>query len=125
MPRSNVSFLPQWLEAGTSLRYITRLPSLPTYESKLPHDNTSSKHLLRSTLRHYNSHTLQYSDPVVSITMEEARHAIEAFLARNGHHDTTVHETVAPAVTHELVTRTEHRASLLHDKTPSSEIRMG
>ncbi|KAL9529315.1 hypothetical protein SMMN14_07396 [Sphaerulina musiva] len=41
--------------------------------------------------------------------MEEARHAIEAFLARNGHHDTTVHETVAPAVTHELVTRTEHR----------------
>lgn len=56
--------------------------------------------------------------------MEEARHAIEAFLARNGHHDTTVHETVAPAVTHELVTRTEHRASL-PDQTPSSEFRMG
>lgn len=40
--------------------------------------------------------------------MEEARQAVEAFMSRNGKHDTTVHERVAPAVTHETITRTEH-----------------
>lgn len=29
-------------------------------------------------------------------SMEEARKAIDEFLARSGHHDTTVTETVAP-----------------------------
>ncbi|KAI5363336.1 hypothetical protein Slin15195_G107220 [Septoria linicola] len=41
--------------------------------------------------------------------MEQARQAVEAFMARNGRHDTTVHETVDPAVTHELVTKVEQR----------------
>ncbi|CAK1358546.1 unnamed protein product [Cercospora beticola] len=41
--------------------------------------------------------------------MDEARKAVEAFMARNGRHDTTVHETVAPAVTQEVLTRREHQ----------------
>ena len=44
--------------------------------------------------------------------MEAARQAVEAFLARNGLHDTTVHETVAPAVTHEVVTKREFQVCI-------------
>ncbi|KXT00524.1 hypothetical protein AC578_4091 [Pseudocercospora eumusae] len=40
--------------------------------------------------------------------MDDARQAVESHLAKAGHHDTTVHEKVAPAVTRETITRTEH-----------------
>lgn len=40
--------------------------------------------------------------------MEQARRSIKDFMAKAGHHDTTVHERVAPAFTHETITRTEH-----------------
>ncbi|EME78397.1 uncharacterized protein MYCFIDRAFT_36799 [Pseudocercospora fijiensis CIRAD86] len=40
--------------------------------------------------------------------MENARQGVESHLAKAGHHDTTVHEKVAPAVTRETITRTEH-----------------
>jgi len=40
--------------------------------------------------------------------MEAARAAVKDFMARAGHHDTTVHEKVAPAVTHETITKTHH-----------------
>ena len=33
---------------------------------------------------------------------------LTASRAKNGHHDTTIHEVVNPAVYHETVTRTEH-----------------
>ncbi|THX12266.1 hypothetical protein D6D13_04306 [Aureobasidium pullulans] len=33
--------------------------------------------------------------------MDSAKAAVKDFMARSGHHDTTVHEKVAPAVTHE------------------------
>jgi len=40
--------------------------------------------------------------------MEKAKQAISSFLSKDGKHDTTVHETVSPAVTNEKVFRTEH-----------------
>lgn len=40
--------------------------------------------------------------------MEAARAAVQKHLARDGQHDTTVHETINPAVTNEHVTRTKH-----------------
>ncbi|KAF2166074.1 hypothetical protein M409DRAFT_66958 [Zasmidium cellare ATCC 36951] len=40
--------------------------------------------------------------------MEQAKQAVKEFLSKSGHHDTTVHERVAPAVTHETITKTEH-----------------
>ena len=40
--------------------------------------------------------------------MDAARHAVMQFMAKNGHHDTTVHERVAPAVYHETISKTEH-----------------
>jgi hypothetical protein len=62
--------------------------------------------------------------------MEDARKAIEAFMckspvcthessltgsaAKNGKHDTTIHERVAPAVVHQVTTKTEHEVSEMH-----------
>lgn len=40
--------------------------------------------------------------------MDAAKAAVKDFMAKSGHHDTTVHEKVAPAVTHETVERTQH-----------------
>ncbi|KAI9053203.1 hypothetical protein LZ554_003469 [Drepanopeziza brunnea f. sp. 'monogermtubi'] len=40
--------------------------------------------------------------------MEKAKAAVGSFLSKDGKHDTTVHETVNPAVTQEHVTRTQH-----------------
>jgi len=40
--------------------------------------------------------------------MEKAKAAVGNFLSKDGKHDTTVHETVNPAVQHENVTRTQH-----------------
>jgi hypothetical protein len=40
--------------------------------------------------------------------MEKAKAAVSGILSKAGHHDTTVHETVAPAVTSETVTPTRH-----------------
>lgn len=38
----------------------------------------------------------------------QADSAVKEFMAKAGHHDTTVHERVAPAVLHETVNRTQH-----------------
>lgn len=40
--------------------------------------------------------------------MDAAKQAVSEFIRKNGHHDTTVHERVLPAVTHQTITRTEH-----------------
>jgi len=40
--------------------------------------------------------------------MDKAKAAVSNFLSKDGKHDTTVHETVNPAVQHENVTRTQH-----------------
>jgi hypothetical protein len=40
--------------------------------------------------------------------MDSAKAAVKDFMSKSGHHDTTVHEKVAPAVTHETINRTEH-----------------
>jgi len=40
--------------------------------------------------------------------MEKAKAAVSGFLSKDGKHDTTVHETVNPAVVNEHVTRTQH-----------------
>lgn len=40
--------------------------------------------------------------------MEKAKQAVSSFLSKDGKHDTTVHETVNPAVVNEHVTRTQH-----------------
>jgi len=40
--------------------------------------------------------------------MDKAKQAVSGFLSRDGKHDTTVHETVNPAVTNERVVRTQH-----------------
>ncbi|MBE7180026.1 MAG: hypothetical protein INR71_02265, partial [Terriglobus roseus] len=40
--------------------------------------------------------------------MESSKAAITEFLSKGGQHDTTVHETVAPVVTHEVVNPTQH-----------------
>merc|ERR1712219_73967 len=40
--------------------------------------------------------------------MDKAKAAVGSFLHKDGKHDTTVHETVNPAVTQENVTRTQH-----------------
>jgi hypothetical protein len=40
--------------------------------------------------------------------MDKAKQAVSGFLSKSGHHDTTVHEKVAPAVTNETVTPTRH-----------------
>lgn len=49
--------------------------------------------------------------------MEDAKHAVEAFIARNGSHDTTVHEKVSRAITHDTVTKTEHEVGSLSNLT--------
>ncbi|KAK0119373.1 hypothetical protein ONS95_010824 [Cadophora gregata] len=40
--------------------------------------------------------------------MDKAKAAVGSFLHKDGKHDTTVHETVNPAITNENVTRTQH-----------------
>jgi len=40
--------------------------------------------------------------------MDKAKQAVSGFLSKDGKHDTTVHETVNPAVTNEHVTKTRH-----------------
>ncbi|KAF2084455.1 hypothetical protein K490DRAFT_49134 [Saccharata proteae CBS 121410] len=40
--------------------------------------------------------------------MDKAKAAVSDFMAKAGHHDTTVHEKVAPAVTHETVNPHRH-----------------
>jgi len=40
--------------------------------------------------------------------MDKAKQAVSSFMSKAGHHDTTVHETVAPAVTNETVTPSRH-----------------
>ncbi|KAK0344712.1 hypothetical protein LTS02_014439 [Friedmanniomyces endolithicus] len=40
--------------------------------------------------------------------MDSAKAAVQDFMAKSGHNDTTVHEKVAPAVTHETINRTKH-----------------
>lgn len=40
--------------------------------------------------------------------MDKAKQAISGFLHRDGKHDTTIHETIDPAVTNEHITRTQH-----------------
>jgi len=40
--------------------------------------------------------------------MDKAKAAVSSFLSKDGKHDTTVHESVNPAVTNETVTRTNH-----------------
>jgi hypothetical protein len=40
--------------------------------------------------------------------MEKMKNTIKEFTSRAGHHDTTVHETVAPAVEHETVKPVQH-----------------
>ena len=40
--------------------------------------------------------------------MDKAKAAVQDFMSKAGHHDTTVHEKVAPAVQNETVTRTHH-----------------
>jgi len=45
--------------------------------------------------------------------MDKAKAAVGSFLHRDGKHDTTVHETVNPAVQNEHVTRTQHEKSQL------------
>lgn len=40
--------------------------------------------------------------------MEKAKAAVSEFMAKAGHHDTTVHEKVAPAVTNETVSQHRH-----------------
>jgi len=40
--------------------------------------------------------------------MEKAKAAVSDFMSKSGHHDTTVHEAVAPAVQHEVVKPHQH-----------------
>jgi len=46
------------------------------------------------------------------MTMDKAKAAITDFMGKAGHHETTVHETVAPAVKHEVVKPHEHEEVL-------------
>lgn len=49
--------------------------------------------------------------------MQAAKEAVKKFTNKDGHHDTTVHEQVAPAVTQETVTRQqEDRVQTAIDK---------
>ncbi|KAL1304068.1 hypothetical protein AAFC00_000503 [Neodothiora populina] len=40
--------------------------------------------------------------------MDAAKNAVKDFMSKSGHHDTTVHEKVAPGVTHETINRQNH-----------------
>lgn len=40
--------------------------------------------------------------------MDKTKETIKGFMSKSGHHDTTVHEQVAPAVKHETVKPTRH-----------------
>jgi hypothetical protein len=40
--------------------------------------------------------------------MDKAKQVVSSFIKKSGHHDTTVHENVAPAVTNETVTPSRH-----------------
>jgi hypothetical protein len=44
--------------------------------------------------------------------MDKAKAAITDFMSKSGHHDTTVHEAVAPAVKHEVIRPHEHEEIL-------------
>ncbi|KAF2131659.1 hypothetical protein P153DRAFT_336156 [Dothidotthia symphoricarpi CBS 119687] len=44
--------------------------------------------------------------------MDKAKSAINEFMSKSGHHDTTVHEAVAPAVQHEVVKPHQHEEIL-------------
>jgi len=43
--------------------------------------------------------------------MDKAKASVKSFLSKDGKHDTTVHETVNPAITHETVSPTQHTES--------------
>ncbi|KAI9709558.1 MAG: hypothetical protein M1820_003318 [Bogoriella megaspora] len=40
--------------------------------------------------------------------MDKTKEAVKSFVSKAGHHDTTVHETIAPAVQHETVNKQHH-----------------
>ncbi|KAF1349092.1 hypothetical protein BDV97DRAFT_355000 [Delphinella strobiligena] len=40
--------------------------------------------------------------------MDAAKNSLKDFMSKSGHHDTTVHEKVAPGVTHETINRERH-----------------
>jgi len=40
--------------------------------------------------------------------MDKAKESVKKFMSKSGHHDTTIHENVAPAVQHEEVQRHQH-----------------
>eukprot|EP01083_Nonionella_stella_P299742 1019699_1 len=42
----------------------------------------------------------------------DAKAAVAEFMAKAGHHDTTVHERVAPAILHETINKTQHEEVL-------------
>lgn len=56
--------------------------------------------------------------------MESAKAAVSKFLGKAGHHDTTVEETVQPAVTSETVKPTQHEniAQAVDREVPSRSL---
>jgi hypothetical protein len=69
------------------------------------HHTSSTHHFIHYSffdLTRLSYHTLLYYI-TYNIEMEKAKAAVSDFMSKSGHHDTTVHETVAPAVQNEVV----------------------
>lgn len=88
--------------------YSLPLP-LPTADlhhsiiSTLLDSNTDSRTLQLITTHHTNHINSQ-----TTFTMDKAKAAVSDFMSKAGKHDTTVDETVAPAVTNETINKTHH-----------------
>ena len=44
--------------------------------------------------------------------MDKAKESVKKVLGKSGHHDTTIHETVAPAVQHETIAQKQHERTI-------------
>merc|ERR1711964_653924 len=67
--------------------------------------SSSNKLLTTHTFTPPNINTNNQQTP---IKMDSAKAAVKDFMSKSGHHDTTVHEKVAPAVKHETIERQKH-----------------
>ena len=106
-------FLPFHELRRCALRGCVHVPSIRKGISAVPgHDipHSPSLHSITSTqidpYSHLSNLTPQF-DPA-TFTMDKAKAAVDKFIGRSGQHDTTVHESVAPAVHNETIKPHQH-----------------
>lgn len=91
-------------------QYIRKAPTDETSFSSLTHFHLQLPLPLQLTSITFpiNPNTSSTSHQSTVIKMDAAKNSLKDFMSKSGHHDTTVHEKVAPGVTHETINRERH-----------------